>query len=83
MESELKIDSNGSKIWYLNGKKHRENGPAIIYPDGIKFWYKYGELIKVLYDGKEYKAGYNPCELCLVKPMCNKYCKLKHLFLWY
>ena len=43
MESELKIDSNGSKIWYLNGKKHRENGPAIIYPNGEKIWYLNGQ----------------------------------------
>ena len=23
-----------TEVWYLNGKVHRDNGPAIIYPDG-------------------------------------------------
>jgi len=25
--------------WYLNGKRHREDGPAIEYADGSKSWY--------------------------------------------
>ena len=25
--------------WYLNGKYHREDGPAIEYADGSKSWY--------------------------------------------
>jgi hypothetical protein len=30
---------NGENHWYLNGKKHREDGPAVEYPDGDKHWY--------------------------------------------
>ena len=36
---EIKVDSNGTKEWYLNGKRHREDGPAVEYADGTKFWY--------------------------------------------
>ena len=25
---------HGSKAWWLNGKRHREDGPAFEYPDG-------------------------------------------------
>jgi hypothetical protein len=31
--------SNGTKVWYLNGKTHRLDGPAIEYPSGTKYWY--------------------------------------------
>ena len=27
------------KYWYKNDKLHRENGPAIEYFDGSKYWY--------------------------------------------
>jgi len=30
--------ANGNKRWYLNGKYHREDGPAIECADGDKFW---------------------------------------------
>jgi hypothetical protein len=29
---------DGTKEWFLDGKLHREDGPAIEYPDGRKFW---------------------------------------------
>ena len=41
-KSVLKIDSFGVKRWKLNGKFHREDGPAIEYPNGDKFWYYNG-----------------------------------------
>ena len=31
--------TQGKKIWYRNGKLHREDGPAIECLDGSKFWY--------------------------------------------
>ena len=37
------IDSDGSKSWYLNGQRHREDGPAIIGSYGTKAWYINGE----------------------------------------
>jgi hypothetical protein len=36
------IDDNGDMAWYLNGKMHREDGPAIESPVGSKAWYKNG-----------------------------------------
>jgi len=35
----MKVGSNGRKYWYLNDKFHREDGPAIEWPDGSKYWY--------------------------------------------
>ena len=41
--------ANEDKFWYLNGKRHREDGPDIEYTvkvddGGSKFWYLNGEL---------------------------------------
>ncbi len=33
------VHANGDKSWYLNGKYHREDGPAIEHADGYKEWY--------------------------------------------
>ena len=38
IEYTVKVWANGSKFWYLNGKLHREDGPAIEWADGDKFW---------------------------------------------
>ena len=37
------ILSNGDKVWFKNGKCHREDGPAFIYFDGSKYWFKNGK----------------------------------------
>jgi hypothetical protein len=39
MKNGLIESANGDKCWYLNGKRHREDGPAIEYANGSKFWY--------------------------------------------
>jgi hypothetical protein len=49
MKSKLTIDkygtNKGTKRWKLpNGYYHREDGPAIEYPNGTKEWYLNGEL---------------------------------------
>ena len=36
-------DEYGNKYWYLNGKRHREDGPAIEFTDGTKYWFLNGE----------------------------------------
>ena len=33
------VYDNGDKHWCLNGKLHREDGPAIERADGSKSWY--------------------------------------------
>jgi hypothetical protein len=40
---EVKVHTNGNKYWYLNGKQHREDGPAIEPTDGDKYWYLNGK----------------------------------------
>jgi hypothetical protein len=36
---ELYESDDGDKEWYLNGKCHRVDGPAIEYYSGRKYWY--------------------------------------------
>ena len=40
----VKVSNYGRKYWYLNGKLHREDGPAIEHSDGSKYWCLNGEL---------------------------------------
>ena len=35
----------GAKQWYLNGERHREDGPACEYNDGTKQWFLNGKRI--------------------------------------
>jgi len=44
IEYTVKVNADGYKAWYLNGKLHREDGPAIEYPNGDKEWYLNGKL---------------------------------------
>jgi hypothetical protein len=40
----MTTDENGNKFWTLpNGKLHRENGPAVEFTNGDKYWYINGE----------------------------------------
>ena len=43
-QPEMKIGPTGTKRWLLNGKLHREDGPAIVYENGEKQWYLHGNL---------------------------------------
>ena len=36
---EVMVYPNGTKRWYLNGKYHREDGPAVEYANGGKEWH--------------------------------------------
>ena len=38
------LDTGVVKYWYLNGRLHREDGPAVEYNDGRKSWYINGKL---------------------------------------
>ena len=31
------------KIWYRNGKRHREDGPSVEHADGRKEWFRQGK----------------------------------------
>ena len=55
------IDANGNKMWYRNGKRHRDNDmPAIEYANGTKAWFRGSKLHR---DGElpaiEYADGTN------------------------
>ena len=39
-----KEHSDGTKEWFLNGKRHREDGPAYEHPNGAKQWWLNGKL---------------------------------------
>jgi hypothetical protein len=41
---EVTVYTNGTKRWYLNGKRHREDGPAVTYTNGDKCWWLNGKL---------------------------------------
>jgi hypothetical protein len=43
LEYTVKVNTNGTKSWYLDNKLHREDGPAIEYSNGSKFWYLNGK----------------------------------------
>jgi hypothetical protein len=44
-------------VWYLNGKVHRENGPAVEWSEGTKDWYLNGELHRVDGPAVEWSDG--------------------------
>lgn len=37
------VITNVSERWYLNGKLHREDGPAVEWHDGTREWYSNGK----------------------------------------
>jgi hypothetical protein len=41
-QAEPKTFDDGKTFWYLNGVWHREGGPALEYPSGLKHWYLNG-----------------------------------------
>jgi hypothetical protein len=44
MRNGLIVDSFGTKYWYLNDQLHREDAPAVEYPNGDKEWYLHNQL---------------------------------------
>ena len=47
----------GTREWYLNGKLHREDGPAVESYDGSRFWYLNGDLHREDGPAIEYADG--------------------------
>ena len=54
---EVKVDDDGTKRWYLNDERHREDGPAVEYSDGDKFWYLNDERHREDGPAGEYYGG--------------------------
>jgi len=57
IEYTVKVYANGSKCWYVAGKLHREDGPAIEYASGTKKWYVDGERHREDGPAVEYADG--------------------------
>jgi len=55
---QIDIYSNGSKHWWLNGKRHRFDGPAIEYIDGVKHWFLDGRRHREDGPALTYSNGY-------------------------
>jgi hypothetical protein len=58
IEYTVKVWPNGSKSWYLNGKRHREDGPAIEWANGDKSWYLNGKSHREDGPAVEWADGY-------------------------
>ena len=43
-EEFLAIEEFYSKEWWLNGERHRENGPAKVWSSGDQAWYRNGKF---------------------------------------
>ena len=54
---EVRVYSSGNKYWYINGKLHREDGPAIERTNGTKQWYINGKLHREDGPAIEYANG--------------------------
>jgi hypothetical protein len=58
MQPTMTVDSAGDKIWRLPcGRFHREDGPAVEYDDGTKFWYLNDKLHRTDGPAIEYADG--------------------------
>jgi hypothetical protein len=44
IEYTVKVFADGTKLWHLNGKLHRADGPAIEYANGSREWLLNGKL---------------------------------------
>ena len=38
--------TNGYKAWYIDGERHRNNGPAVVYQNGSVKWYMNGKNLE-------------------------------------
>jgi hypothetical protein len=43
-ETQKRVASNGAVSYWRNGWRHREDGPALEWPNGTKMWYRSGSL---------------------------------------
>jgi hypothetical protein len=55
---EVKVYADGNKYWFLNGKRHREDGPAIEMVNGSKSWWLNGKRHREDGPAIEYSNGY-------------------------
>ena len=58
IEYTVKVYPNGDKEWFLNGKLHREDGPAYESANGNKSWYLNGKLHREDGPAMEFASGF-------------------------
>ena len=58
IEYTVKVYDDGTKEWYINGKLHREDGPAIEWANGDRYWYLNGKLHREDGTAIEYDDGF-------------------------
>jgi len=39
----MQVLGDGTRVWRLDGQLHREDGPALEWPDGRRWWYLNGQ----------------------------------------
>ena len=64
IEYTVKVYTNGNRFWWLNGKLHREDGPAVEYAYGDKYWYLNGEEVTE-------EEVMNPAEEMTMEEICK------------
>jgi len=57
IEYTVKVYPDGTKYWWLNGQRHREDGPAIEHADGTEHWYLHGKFHREDGPAVEYPDG--------------------------
>ena len=56
-QPQCEIRADGTKEWFLNGKRHREDGPAVERASGTKEWFLNGLLHREDGPAIEYHNG--------------------------
>ena len=62
-QPKMKVLTDGTKEWWLNGNRHRTDGPAWEGADGSKSWFLNGELHRI--DGPAIEEADGSKEWCL------------------
>lgn len=57
-EYRVVVSGKGYKEWYLNDKRHREDGPAVEWAGVYKSWYLNGKLHREDGPAVEFADGY-------------------------
>jgi hypothetical protein len=56
-EPTMTLTPGGNKLWYLHGKLHREDGPAVEWVNGDKEWWLHGKRHRENAPAVEYANG--------------------------
>jgi len=79
-------DKYGVKTFYLNNLLHREDGPAIEYPNGSKYWFLHGRRHRIdgpaieYYNGTKFWYYHGEQIICFSQEEFERLIKLKALW---